>query len=145
MKKLACEGAGWKAELCITSYISALKLLMELRATMLSFLLSTPTWTWFSESEPLKHWTLSIRLPRLRLSVFHLAALACRDHSWKITFKLLKLKSLTKKLGSFIEELILCVHKVLEVPFNSYFWIQTNFNCAVVILVWNCPGKALWR
>lgn len=37
----------------------------------------------------------------------------------------------------------MCVPKVLEVQFNSYFRVQTNFNCAVVILVLKLSRKGI--
>lgn len=72
-----------KAELCITSHISVLRLLMELRASVLSFLPSIPRLTHFLESEQLKHRTLFPHLPHFCLFLFHIAALACRGHYWK--------------------------------------------------------------
>lgn len=45
-----------------------------------------------------------LSLPSLYLFLFHIAALACRDSSWKISCKFLKYKSWVRKLKSFDEE-----------------------------------------
>lgn len=114
-----------KAEWIITGQMSVLVLLMELRASVLSFLLSTPVPTQLSEYEQLEHWILSIPISHFCLLRFHIVALACRDPRWKVNY-LRILKTLARKLKNFDKELLVYIHKACEVL----------FNCSLSNLVW---------